>query len=213
MRYLQRGLAAEGVTDHLFLRPLLLRVVDWIVLRDRLYDVEIPEIQPVLPGGRPVNDPAAVSEVLKRELIHLDLVFYHSDAKGNPQKAYKERVGVVDAGGVVVVGVVPRHETEAWIIAQPGMVAASLGVGVPRLGVPITSCRPGDVERDQDPKATLRSMLAGAAGGGRRRVRRVEDLLGVWAQRLDLDALTRLSQGRQLVDDTTAALRGLGVIR
>jgi hypothetical protein len=35
-----------------------------------------------------------------------------------------------------------------------------------------------------------------------------------WAreQRLDLEELTRLSQGRRLVDDTTAALRTLGII-
>ena len=61
MRYLQCGLAAEGPTDHRFLGPLLHRLVDSIVLLDRLYDVEIPDIQPVLPRGRAVNDPEGVS--------------------------------------------------------------------------------------------------------------------------------------------------------
>lgn len=140
MRYLQCGLAAEGPTDHRFLGPLLHRLVDSIVLRDRRYDVEIPDVQPVLPSGRPVNDPSDVSQAVKEEYGHLDLLFFHSDAKGNPP-------------------------------------------------------------------------MVSAVRGGRRRTRREEDFLGVWAQRLDLAELQRLSQGRQLAEDTAAALRTLAVIR
>jgi hypothetical protein len=212
MRYLQCGLAAEGPTDHRFLGPLLHRLVDSIVLRDRRYDVEIPDVQPVLPSGRPVNDPSDVSQAVKEEYGHLDLLFFHSDAKGNPQKAYTERVAMVDAGErCLVVGVVPRHETEAWVISQPVVIAHSLGVDVTGLGVAAVECHPDAVERNADPKATLRAMVS--AVRGRRRVRREEDLLGVWAQRLDLVELQRLSQGRQLAEDTAAALRTLAVIR
>ena len=80
------------------------------------------------------------------------------------------------------------------------------------LGVAAAECHPDAVERNVDPKATLRFMVS-AARGSRRRARREDDLLGVWAQRLDLAQLQRLAQGQRLVIDTAAALRTVGVIR
>jgi len=105
--------------------------------------------------------------------------------------------------------VAPRHELEAWAIADGAAVCDSLGYnGSPAsLGLPAT---PTAAERLPDPKSALAAAVKQVRGS--RRPISISQLLPTIAQRQDLAELRRLAQFRALENAIARALRSLGAI-
>jgi hypothetical protein len=171
MRYLQCGFVGEGRTDYAFFKPLVGRVVEDLVLRGTDEEVQIADILEVRPGDRMSNAPNEVVHELTTRSEYLDVVFYHADAAGDVEGAYSSRVKIVQAGvpsSMHVVGVIPKRETEAWVLADPACVAAALGLQETALQVG-TSHRPDRVEAVPDPKREFRELVSSARPKRRRR--------------------------------------------
>ena len=200
----------EGPTDWPFLEPLCRRL-----LADVLVDANEPvEVQTrFLEVGHSrrrdnqslIDDAADLSGVAQ-------VLFLHADGKGDPVRAYRERIAPIaaavdQAGDCRLVGVVPVHETEAWMLADPTALADALGVTT-ALDVPRS---PGEIEALAKPKERLREVCARSAGGRRRRRRREapRELLG---QLVALQALRRLAAFQAFEEGLRQALRELGYL-
>ncbi len=164
MSYLGLGLFAEGASDHVFLGPILRRLVVRLVVREgsRPLDVsdEVLAISAAAPGrgGRAQQIVLAATEA--RGAIHL--LFVHADAGGSADRALEERVRpgielVAREHALLRLGcvpVVPVRETEAWALVDGDALRAAFGTtrSDGDLGVPDGA---EQVERLRAPKATL----------------------------------------------------------
>ncbi len=165
------ALWAEGTTDGPFLRPLLRRVVQhrsikWNAAAIAEDFLGLPDPSPQ--AGRADRICAAVKE----RPGEIDILFIHADGGGQPERAMKERVipaieliNQLSRKPDACIGVVPRHETEAWMLADRDALADALGVIPDRLsGFPDID----EVERESDPKRLLQSIRTDARQGRRR---------------------------------------------
>jgi Domain of unknown function (DUF4276) len=211
VRYLQLGFAGEGATDHDFFCILVTRVVQQLVLNESSQTVQVPEALSVRPGGAFGNAPLEVATCVADEYDYLDLLFFHADARSDPRAADENLVDVVRRKlALPVVGVVPRREMEAWILACPSAVAEVLGLPPAALETR-PEHRPRQVESILDPKTDLR-RLVDSAPVRRRRAVGTDDLMSRLGETIDIDVLRSVPQGRVFVDDTRSALTTLGVI-
>lgn len=198
MRYLVAAYFqdVEGPTDWPFLEPVCRRLLEDL-LRRGTGPVSIQE--PFLPLGRGERDLDAQRSHAAEDCNLFHIAFLHADGRGDPERAYRERIApVADAvpviGGARVVGVVPVHETEAWMLCDGDALRATLGtrLGNRQLGLQLSA---NEVEACGDPKAIWHYARAQAYGRRGRRLRREEsreDLGG----RVALQALRRLAAFR-----------------
>ena len=145
------------------------------------------------------------------------LTFIHADTGGTNQArtlasrsvAYCARMhDVCDFTPARCVLIRPRHETEAWALADPEAVRGALGYkGSPAdLGLPKNARA---AERLPDPKETLRAALQ-RLGGSRRRD--VDAILPAIAQRQSINALRRAPSFVEFEGGLTTALKDFGAI-
>lgn len=217
MIYLQTGFAGEGSTDHDFLAPLLSRLTDDIIRLDSDLEFELPDPVSVLPAGRPSNKPGdVIAEVADRQ-SHLDLLFYHTDAAGDIEGAYANRVEPVRLGlaraGVrtVVIGVVPRRETEAWALADSAGLCRALGVDAEKVPIP-SEFRPSHVEAITDPKKALKDFSASVRTRGYRFHEERFTFLGSLAMSIGLNVVREVPQVARTVEETRRHFRERGWI-
>lgn len=204
------ALWAEGPSDGPFLRPVLRRALNEITLQSKR-NVEIadefitlPDLGPHLPRHERIGK--AVAPLAGK----ISVLFIHTDGQGNPVAARARLVQPAIEHIATMprpprcVAVVPRQETEAWMLADPAALASALGINRNKLpAIPALS----EIERTADPKRSL------AAARGAIRRRRMPDLdLRQIGETVDLSLLRRLPAFKSLQVELLAAVRGLGLI-
>jgi hypothetical protein len=201
----------EGPSDWQFLEPLCRRLIEEL-LRRAEQPIEIQ--QPFLALGRGRREVDTQRELAREHTDKFHIAFLHTDGRGDPDRAYRERIEPVAAalpqgGGARIVGVVPVHETEAWMLCDGNALRDALGSSLDdrRLGVP----QVGQIESLGDPKMRLDSICAAGTGGrqGRQPRRPPRETLG---ETIALDALRRLRAFRSLEATLCRALVELGFL-
>ena len=103
----------------------------------------------------------------------------------------------------------PRHETEAWVLADPNAVIAALGyVGSPAsIGLPSSASQ---AEQLKDPKETLAHAVKQVRG--RRRPFTTNQIFSAVAQRQNMKFLRQSRSFASFESELTDALSDLGCI-
>lgn len=207
----------EGATDRAYLEVLLPRLMEELVLARGTRRVTIPPA-PALGLGLKGRTVAEVAEEICANQDSFHLVFVHGDTGGrNLERGVDKRVVAYCAACHELcgwpqdrcVGVVPRHEIEAWALADPAAVLEALGyVGRPEeLGIPSNAI---EAERLPDPKAVL--VAAYRAVRGRRAGEGIVQLLTSIAQTQSFAALRTSDSFAETERRMVAALSTLGVV-
>ena len=167
------GIYAEGATDADFFSPMLQRLAQHLIERDGRFESDIAE--PAVLRGRSSGGSFRTTVLEYKE--SLDLLVVHTDGARDRQRANQQRIkpwarlvaDVFDGDRRAMVGAVPVHETEAWMLCDVHALQEILGTRLGRtdLGLPT---RVHEVESLPDPKAVLRQVQERVLG--RRGVRR-----------------------------------------
>ncbi|RNJ49229.1 DUF4276 family protein [Methylocystis hirsuta] len=215
MTYISWAAMYEGSSDAAYFEVLLPRVMQEIVALHGERAVTVPNTAAATFSRGPVND-VARSICGAREAFHL--VFIHSDTGGRNLEeqltlrscaycAAIQRECDWPASRCVVIA--PRHETEAWILADPGAVTDALGwrgssdsIGLPTNG--------SAAEGLQDPKITLEQAVRQVRG---RRSGRPQQYFAAIAQRQELRELRGATSFRSFEAALYSALVDLGCVR
>lgn len=218
MRYISWAAFYEGPSDALYLDVLLPRIIRDLVMREGIQLVEVPDMPAVKLGtkGRSV-DRVAEEACAFRDAY--DVIFIHADTGGRGLEqglahravAYCEALAArCNWPAERCITITPRHETEAWLIADGRAVTMALGYS----GDPFEVGLPGDAraaERLNDPKQVLRAAIEAIAG--RRRVRIIDSLFPAIAQRQELELLRQSSSFLEFERRLRCCLRELCCIQ
>lgn len=215
--YLSLALFAEGTSDHDYLEPILVRSIEDIAARESRRTIDLSQTVIRLSAG--ARDVDRVSAEICKGMENpppFHIVFIHADTGGRAvERTLAQRSAAFCEAAQHACGwpcdrcviVAPRHETEAWVIADPDAVAATLGVTRPeRLRLPADARA---AERLADPKARLEQALSLVSRGRRRRV---EDLYPSIAQRQDLAKLRVSESFAAFEQGLRTALRSYGLL-
>lgn len=218
MTYVSWAAFHEGNSDGLYFGVLLPRLMESIVSEQGVRHSDIPSVPAVMLGrnGRTLDNVAA--EICEARDA-FQVVFIHADTGGRSlQKGLSQRSSAFCERAFELcawpqtrcITVTPRHETEAWILADPEAVMDSLGYrGKPAdIGLPIDATA---AERLADPKATLEAVMK-QVSGRRRRTARVEQLFPAIAQRQSIEALRASASFREFEAKLLNCLADLGCI-
>ena len=173
MSYVCWATLYEGTTDAAYFDILIPRMMEEIILAGGTRHATIPPA-PAIRFHRSTTERVAREACAARDAFHL--LFIHADTGGRAMRAgLGERSDAYCAAMQALcewpparcITILPEHETEAWILADPEAVLAALGFnGSPAaIGLPANA---RDAERLVDPKAALEAA-ANAARGRRRR--------------------------------------------
>jgi hypothetical protein len=191
-RGLRPGLIAEGDSDCDFLEPVIDRQLREL-LEQGTKTVEV----------RPVSRSACVKKHGKRRFhdaaLRLadpcELVFVHADHhEAHEADAMAREIN----GRCRAVVLIPKRETEAWILADPSAFRRIRGAAVSHLP-PVAK----DVEKVQEPKTLLLKVL-GPAG-----IDRPADEFSLLGRDIGLTALAAVPAYAAWVSETEKALKGL----
>ena len=202
MIYVAWAALYEGETDSRYYNALVPRLMTDLVLRSRAQASVIPD-GPALKLTRGTVMEVAKEACRARDAFHL--VFIHADAGGRNTEttlvsrgtAYCEAMHErCDLLPVRCVTVTPRHETEAWMLADPSAVVQSLGsrAAAEILGLPADATQ---AERLVDPKSVLLNALQIVTG---RRRRRPNDLAALYTSIAERQSLTMLRRSASFVE-------------
>lgn len=217
MTYLAWATAYEGSSDRTYFEVLIPRILTDIALRDGLRPVQVPEAAAVQLGSRG----RAVEQVAAEICRHADafhLAFVHADTGGRAiQRTLDARSQSYCARAHDLCGwplarcvtVRPRHETEAWVLADVDAILEALGYtgSAAELGLPTD---PLAAEALPDPKATLEHAVRTATP--RRRRSDATQIFAVVAQTQSLDRLRRAESFQHFESQIRVALQTLGVL-
>jgi Domain of unknown function (DUF4276) len=216
MTYLSWAALYEGTTDEAYFEQLIPRVMEEVIMLRGIRNTTIPPAPAVRLRRRSAEE-VADEACAARNAFHL--VFIHADTGGRgleeglEQRSTRYCEAMFRACRwpfVRCITISPRHETEAWILADPQAVIEALGY----LGAPASIGLPGtanQAERLGDPKAVLASAMTQVRG--RRRHLDVKQIFPAIAQR---QSLTKLRQSRSFASfevSLLAALADLGAVR
>ncbi|HEY1934212.1 MAG TPA: DUF4276 family protein [Acetobacteraceae bacterium] len=215
MTYVSWAALYEGATDQAYFELLIPRVMeDMIMLRGIRHSTVPPAPAVRLQRG-------TVEHVAQQACSASDafqLVFIHADTGGRALEEdladrsvrYCEAMHAICSWPAVrCITISPRHETEAWILADPHAVTAALGY----LGSPNSIGLPSDAnqaERLGDPKAVLAEAMVQVRG--RRRHPDVKQMFPAIAQRQSLTKLRLARSFAAFEVRLRAALADLGCI-
>lgn len=207
----------EGSTDEAYFEIIIPRLMEDLVARTGTRNVHIPLTAAVRLGknGRGVAQVAAEA-CAEQDAFYI--LFIHADTGGRALEAgvADRSVAFCEAAHALCdfppdrcVVVTPRHETEAWILADPEAVGGALGFrGSPaELGLPANA---PEAERLRDPKAVLKEAISQVRG--RRSSQNVGQLIPAIAQRQSIAALQRSASFQAFEARFATALRSLGCI-
>lgn len=216
--YLGWALFVEGGSDREYLEALIPRVLEYIVSTEGLFEVEIP-LSCSVPLGSNGRDVESVAAEACDARDAFEIVFIHADTGGrnledgiqNRGAAYIQRMN--DHCNLRIdrsVLITPRHEVEAWILADRKALLKTLGYrdDANNLGLPTTATA---AERIVDPKASLMSAIATIYGRRKSKKRRLNFSAVAINQNI---ATLRGSDSFSLFEENLrTSLRTFGIIR
>ena len=215
MIYLSWAVLYEGTTDAAYFDVLIPRVMQNLVETEGQRHSNIPAAPAVHLGsaGRAI-DVVAKEACASQDAFHI--VFIHADTGGrglqagiaNRSVAYCEAMhACCDWPCRRCVVIAPRHETEAWVLADPAAVTGALGYSgrFQQIGLPSGA---SEAERLPDPKATLLDAVINVRG--RRKQIYIEQILPSVAQRQSIDKLRRSRSFLDFENSLRTALQDLG---
>ena len=218
MTYLSWSAFHEGPTDALYFEVLIPRLMEAIIIADGIGHSDIPTAPAIKLGknGRDLDEVAAEICASKNAF---EIVFIHADTGGraleekldNRSVSYCRRAyDLCEWPPLRCITVAPRHETEAWILADPTAVVETLGYsGNPSsLGLPTGASA---AERLPDPKAILAAAMK-QTSGNRRRTMKIDQLFPAIAQRQSFPALRRSNSFLEFERCLRSCLSDLGCI-
>jgi hypothetical protein len=207
----------EGASDRAYFDVLLPRIMDEITRAEGLQAITVADVPTALVGrsGRTVESVAEEACALM-DTIHV--LFIHADTAGAARAAtIGERSSAFcrevrrryDWHPDRCTVLTPRHETEAWVLADPSAVTEALGyTGAPgALGLPLDGAA---AEALPDPKAVLNAATRMVAG--RRRRTDGSQLFTSVAQAQRLCALRHCESFRTFEARLRRALASLGCL-
>lgn len=209
----------EGKTDDDYFRVLLPRVIEDVLCRNGGRLPATIADYPSLRLGEHDRSVQSVAAEICEGMEAFDLLFVHADTGGRALQAgvldrclsfataAKELCGFDEER---LIPLCPRHETEAWALADPDAVCMALGFrGSPKdLGVPSGGKQ---AERLGDPKSVLLSAIR-AAGNRRKRIER-NRVMPLIAQSQRLDCLREMASYRGFESSLLATLGTVGFLR
>jgi hypothetical protein len=197
----------EGPTDERFLTPVIRRLMHRQLEGETSATVQI---LPIIPADRAVG---TLRTVLSQRRQEFDLLILHTDGRGDPDRARRERVAPVrDALALLpvvppVAAAIPVHETEAWALADGDALREAFGTTASDQDLGLAAV--GEIERLAEPKEHLQQILV-QVRGRRRPVSPVP--LERIAELVALDRLHRLAAFRAFETDLAEALRALRLV-
>jgi hypothetical protein len=215
--YLSWAAFYEGPGDKAYFSVLLPRIIESILLMECNFPIVVPDNPAVVIGlDSRVVDVVAQEICANEEAYHI--LFIHADTGGRAiaadivqrREAYVDRARqICDVNPARIVFLSPRHETEAWALADSEAVCAALGYSgrTGRLGLPRNALA---AERLADPKAVLRGVAERVQGRRARRPGR--ELLTVIAQEQRIDRLRGSRSFREFEAGLRAAFVSLGCL-
>ena len=215
MRYAAWAALYEGSSDALYFNILIPRLIEEIALSGAT-QVDVPQM-PAIQFQRRAVVHFAREACESRDAF--DLIFIHADSGGRGlqqsldqrAQAYCEQMHQeCDWPPQCCVTVIPNHETEAWILADPNAVLEALGVtSSPRsLGLPSNAA---EAERISDPKAVLQHAIASVRRTASRHG--PENLFPAIAQRQSFYALRQSESFLRFEENLTIAMQQLRFVR
>lgn len=215
MTYVSWGVVYEGSTDQAYFDVLIPRLMEDLIAAAPKRNTVVPAVPAVRLARGSVED---VAKRVCEEGEAYHLIFIHADTGGRAleatavetARAYREAL-LAECGWPAerCVIISPRHETEAWLLADPQAIADVLGYrgNLERLSLPDDAQA---AERVVDPKAVLRN--ATDIIRGRRRPMNSSQIFPAVAQRQRFDLLRRSQSFRDYETQVSAALRSLDCI-
>lgn len=218
MTYVSWATFHEGPSDALYFDVLLPRLIEDIITREGVRHSDVPSNPAARLGiqGRSVADVATEACANKKAF---EIVFIHADTGGRALEAnlaaradsYCARMNALcEWPPARCITVTPRHETEAWILADPSAVTNALGYkgSHVEIGLPANATA---AERLVDPKATLASAISEVVGS-RRRNSGVDKLFPAIARQQDFRMLRGSRSFQAFEKRLRTALASLGCI-
>lgn len=212
IRFLLAVLVCEGVSDEWFLPVLLQRAIQRLCIEGRV-EVQVEVEVVAADHQRSTTILGALDQVPRFEV----LLYHHDGAPAGTAQAKVDEIrrAVTAARREPFVAVVPVRETEAWLLADHAALANAAG----RQAVPplvAVAPRARDVEALPDPKKTLNTAIATAAGrrasGSRLQADR-PDVYADIATNLDLDLLRQVPSFQCWWDEMAQALEKMGFLK
>ncbi len=195
-RPLVLGLVAEGTSDLYFLSPLVTRQVRALPEKSAGADVDLAGEPLLCLTATMVSDTARLHREIRELARRCHVLFIHSDA--NEQDKAESLVWVVEPHPAAPVIVVPKRETEAWILVDPVAFAALRGANT--AGLPASAKA---VEKVPNPKNALKKAVAAVAHN------QPEDYFEVLGHNVDLDVLGQVPAYADWVSRTAKTLKEL----
>ena len=207
MNVLVLALYAEGSTDNRFLPPIIQRTAERIITEYGQDLVDVSELV-IVPKQQCQHREECILNAA-RHVHHCHALIVHSDADGRTlDRALSERIQpgfdlvyrTDKAACKHLVPVIPVQMIEAWMLADHGALCAVIGTDLSpqKLGLPN---RPTEVERDANPKQTLREVIQKAVSHRPRRRRQFDfsNHQEYLAHMINLDTLNSVPSYREFV--------------
>lgn len=218
MIYLSWAALYEGSTDHAYFSVIIPVLMEELVRCHGTCEAVVPQTSAVQLGRSGRTLEAVASEICQEEAA-FHIAFIHADTGGRALEAgMAYRSDDYKAAAHALCGfppercviIAPRHETEAWILADLDAVANALGYrgNLATLGLPSNA---QEAERLVDPKAVLRSAIVSVRG--RRASIDIQQIIPAIAQRQNMEHLRRSRSFRDFEEALANALRSLGCMR
>jgi hypothetical protein len=215
MTYLSWGAFYEGTSDQAYFDLLIPRLIEDIVMVRGTRNITIPSA-PAIRLRRGSVDKVAKEACSARDTFHL--IFIHADTGGRGLALGLDERSIRYCQAIYelccwplarCITIAPRHETEAWVLADPNAVTAALGYrgSANSIGLPSDA---NQAERLRDPKQTLAAAVTGVRG--RRRPFDANQMFPAIAQRQSLPDLRRAESFAAFEKDVVVALADLGCI-
>ncbi|QKW21647.1 DUF4276 family protein [Kitasatospora sp. NA04385] len=200
---------AEGVSDEPFLRTLITRQLEGLLLAKAPgpVDVQPCEVSPVRITA------AGVAKAARELALDCHLLFLHSDEKERAKAddlAAELREWAQGSKAAEPVVLVPVRMTESWMLADRKAITTAVG-GADLTAYPYK--QPGDVEKahnSPDHPAYAKRVWQAIAGKGHGGA--LDDSMELLAQHIDLDLLGQLPSYQRWLADTEHALKLKGFL-